>query len=152
MQLAQASQDTAKLIASLLEYTQRFADQNQEPAGGDCRGVIAAAQTFLAPTPADGRSIAYYPEMGESTPVRLFYAEHAYRSTYDLCWSHERDAEAREKLRILKIRPGSIRRREPGEWLPAARLGRDVFACQITSAAQRKLRDAGLLATRLMLD
>lgn len=144
--------DPQPLIASLLEYAERFADLNGEPTNGECRRTIAAAQAFLAPAPKPGEAGAYYPELGEDAPDRLFHAEHNFRSTYSLCWKAEHDAAARAKLRELNIRPGHISRREPGEWLQATRLGGDVFACLITSAAHKKLRDAGVMASRMLLD
>lgn len=144
--------DPQPLIASLLDYVERFADINGEPKGGDCRRTIAAAQAFLAPPAQPGQAGGYYPELGEDAPDRLFHAEHNFRSSYSLCWKAEHDAAARAKLRELNIRPGHISRREPGECLQATRLGGDVFACLITSAAHKKLRDAGVMASRQLLD
>lgn len=34
------------LIAALVDYAMRFAEQNEEPADGDCWAAIAAAKTL----------------------------------------------------------------------------------------------------------
>jgi hypothetical protein len=43
--------DDKALIERLLEYVERFADMNHEPAGGDCRALIAQATARLAQVP-----------------------------------------------------------------------------------------------------
>lgn len=35
------------LIGGLIEYAERFADENDEPDGGDCRSTIAQARALL---------------------------------------------------------------------------------------------------------
>lgn len=35
------------MIAALLDYTTKYAETNDEPAGGDCRRLIAGAEAYL---------------------------------------------------------------------------------------------------------
>lgn len=104
------------------------------------------------PAVSPALAAAYYPELGEPAPDRLFHSEFNFASTYSLCWKVADDAAARVKLRELRIRPAAIERRTQGEWLEATRLASDVFSCLITTAAHRKLRTAGLVAIRQLLD
>lgn len=106
-----------------------------------------------APTEvALGPAVAYYPEMGEGIPDRLFHSEYNFRKTYSLCWKVADDDAARAKLRALRIRPSDINRQEQADSYAAKRLGSAVFSCLITSVAHRKLRETGALAIRLLLD
>lgn len=139
------------IIASLLEYAERFADSANEPEGGDCRKTIDKAKAFIEPKAQPGLPGGYYPEMGDEAPHRLFHSEHIGRA-YDLTWRAFQDEAARAKLRELNIRPGHIRKLELGSCKIATSMGCDVFTCLITPLAYRKLRKAGVIATRLMLD
>lgn len=98
------------------------------------------------------RGAAYWPEMGETAPNRLFHSEFNFGRTYSLCWKVEDDAAARSRLRELRVSPRNIERHAPAELLEAKRLRSDVFSCLITIAAHRKLRDANLVAIRTLLD
>lgn len=106
----------------------------------------AQAQAIIPQGPA------YYPEMGEQAPERLFHSEFNFAGTYSLCWKLEDDKSARARLRELRIFPRKVEHRTPAEWLEAKRLGCDVFSCLITTAAHRKLRDADLVVIRTLLD
>lgn len=94
----------------------------------------------------------YCPELGEAAPARvLFHSEYNYRG-YSLCWKVDDDAAARRTLRELRIFPRHVVHRAPSESLEAKRLDSDVFSCLITMDAHRKLRDAGQVAIRTLLD
>jgi len=62
---AQAIGDHAALLSSALDYLERYADLNDEPAGGDCRRLIASiakvvgsAPSSLTPAEDDKKSLA----------------------------------------------------------------------------------------------
>lgn len=139
------------IIASLLEYAERFADAAGEPENGDCRKTISKAKAFMEPKAQPGLAGGFYPELGDEAPHRLFHSEHIGRS-YDLTWRAFQDEKARATLRELNVRPGHIRRLEPGDCKIATSLGCDVFTCLITPAAHKKLSKAGVIATKLLLD
>ncbi|MGF6996740.1 hypothetical protein [Paraburkholderia sp. GAS32] len=96
----------------------------------------------------------YAPELGQKPEPRLFHSEHCYQSLYELAWKVEDDAQAREVMKKLRIRPArsEIEKREQGKHLTADRLKSDIFMCCITSEANRKLMDADVTAKRELLD
>jgi hypothetical protein len=103
-------------------------------------------------TPVPVTRSAYWPELGEEPPARLFHSEYNFAGTYSVCWKIEDDQAARVRLRELRIFPRRIEHHTPAEWLQAQRLGADVFSCLITSKAHCKLQDADLVAIRILLD
>lgn len=96
----------------------------------------------------------YAPEMGQEPAPRLFHSERCYKSFYELAWKVEDEAQAREVMKKLRIRPAQseIEKREQGKHLTADRLKSDIFLCLITSAANRRLMDADVTAKRELLD
>ena len=88
-----------------------------------------------------GRSVCYYPEMGETAPARLFQGG----GTGYIKWRTESDDHAREAFRKHRIRPSGIRCWDAirgGKW----------WSAHLTYAAWRKLFDAGLIAAECLLD
>ena len=109
-------------------------------------------QGARADVPPPGGPGGYYPELGEQPPERIFHAEFNHGTTYCLGWKVTDDEAARAHLRRLRIRPSEVKRYAPADWLPARRLGVEVFGGLATSAALAKLTAAGLVALRLLLD
>lgn len=97
----------------------------------------------------------YHPEMNEKPEPRLFDSRHNFRDSYSVSWPTDRDAEARAKLKELRIRPAfkaPIELGVPGEWSPATRLGKAVYHCLITGSSHSKLMDADITACEVLLD
>lgn len=92
----------------------------------------------------------YHPELGEAKPNRLFHARHVINGTYSIRWNQSDDAQAREILRKLRIRPSHIRLTQPEEYSPPAKEPR--FSALITSKANVKLNDADVSALECLLD
>lgn len=88
----------------------------------------------------------YHPEMGEQPNMaKLFQAHHVINSTMSLHWSPERDAEARQAMKRLRIRPSGVN-------LDTKCTGRQEWSALVTYAAYTKVMEAGLGCREMLLD
>lgn len=94
----------------------------------------------------------YYPEMGEAQPVdKLIYSEFCYKK-FSIIWDNANDAAVKAlcKSNRIKLESEEIRNRAdcrstiPGESL--------LHFAYITVKGHDKLREAGVIATKIYLD
>lgn len=94
---------------------------------------------------------AYWPELGEATPVCLFNTQYLYRS-YAIYWLVQHDDLARSALKRYRIRLHKADLRSPNDHSGARRFGCDIYVASITVNAHRKLQAAGLCSIQVLLD
>jgi hypothetical protein len=94
----------------------------------------------------------YYPELGQlPNPDKIFRTNVVIGRTYSLRWPACRDAQAREILKQLKVRPARIQLSRVGiELVDTAK--EDRYDCCITYAAWKKLNAADAIAHEVLLD
>ena len=98
----------------------------------------------------------FYPEMEEThDDSKLFYGYYVH-SCYAIVWRSKDDAEARAKLKGLRIRviggEGVKHRPNDGQSKIAKLLNSDIYTCYISNDSYNKLRQAKLTTTELRLD
>lgn len=101
----------------------------------------------------------YHPEMNEKPDQsKLFAVHHNFRNSYSCAWRKDRDAEAREVLKKLRIRPmgrhtgDAITEHEAGKTTYGPWKDVPLMSCLITDHAASKLDKADLTAHLLLLD
>ena len=95
----------------------------------------------------------YHPEMDETPDLsKLFYMSHNFRDSYLLQWRRERDAEAQETLRQLRVKMKNLRFHLKGEHGSVLGHAADSFACLVTGHAHDKIMTAGLSEYEMLLD
>lgn len=92
----------------------------------------------------------YHPEMGDQPRPTALFASRSCLSKVSICWAADRDSEARQVFKQLRIRPSNIRPRNAGEW--SLLRGRDGFSALVTYAADEKLCSSSDIDVELLLD
>lgn len=93
----------------------------------------------------------FFPEMGQSPRDKHAIIAQASYKGYEIMWPASRNESVKSALRKLRVRPSNVRKYETS-YSGAPFPGDNVISAHVTYDAYHKISDAGLCATRCLLD